>query len=156
MPTDSKGFFAALFDFEFTTFITVKFVKLIYIVLMVVLFLSAALSFLLALVAGLSEGGSPRLILVALIFIPLITLVYLVFLRLFMEAIVVFFRIGESTSAMAAALPAPAGRAGASSPAYGTPPSAGGGPGGDGQPRQPSPESEDPGPTSSGTAYPGS
>lgn len=146
MPTDSKGFFAALFDFEFKTFITVKFVKVIYIVLMAVLFLSAALYFLLALVVGFSDDGSPLLILVALIFIPLITLVYLVFLRLFMEAIVVFFRIGESTSAMAAALPSSGTSAGAPPAAYGYSPQTGDRPQGYGQP---APEDDDPqaGPT---------
>ncbi len=88
---------------DFNHFITVKFVKLIYVVLMAVLFLSAIIYFIAALVVGFSDDGSPLIILFALFFIPLVTLVYLVFLRIFMEAVVVFFRIGENTTAMATA-----------------------------------------------------
>ncbi len=103
MATESKGFFSALFDLDFNHFITVKFVKLIYVVLMAVLFLSAIVYFLGSIVVGFSDQGSPLIILFALVFIPLVTLVYLVILRIFMESVVVFFRIGENTAAMAAA-----------------------------------------------------
>ncbi|MGB3763483.1 MAG: DUF4282 domain-containing protein [Ornithinimicrobium sp.] len=102
MATESKGFFSALFDLDFNHFITVKFVKLIYVVLMAVLFLSAIVYFLASIVVGFSDQGSPLIILFALFFIPLVTLVYLVILRIFMESVVVFFRIGENTAAMAA------------------------------------------------------
>lgn len=97
-PGQPKGFFAALFDFGFTSFVTLKFLKVIYSIL-VVLVLLAGLVFL---IAGLSQGG---LAAVASVFLaPVVTLLYLVFIRVSMEVIALFFRIGESTSVMAAAL----------------------------------------------------
>ncbi|CAN5583330.1 hypothetical protein BH23ACT6_BH23ACT6_26420 [soil metagenome] len=103
MSTEAKGLFGTLFDFEFKSFITIKFIKVIYVILMAIILLSALIYFILALVAGASQDGGIIVILLALIFIPLLTLVYLLILRIFMETIVVFFRIGENTSALVAA-----------------------------------------------------
>ncbi len=105
MATDSKGFFSALFDLDFNHFITVKFVKVVYIVLLAIIFLIAALTLFSALLAGFAEDSSPWVFFFALIFVPIITLFYVVILRIFMEAVVVFFRIGENTTALVAALP---------------------------------------------------
>jgi hypothetical protein len=97
-PMETKGFFAALFDFGFTSFITLKFLRVIYTVL-VCLILVVGLFFL---IAGLSQGGGTA---VAVIFLaPLATLFYLIFVRIYMELIAMFFRIGENTSIMASKL----------------------------------------------------
>jgi hypothetical protein len=97
-PMETKGFFAALFDFGFTSFITLKFLRVIY-TLLVCLILLVGLLFL---VYGLSQGGGSA---VAFIFLaPLATLFYLIFVRIYMELIAMFFRIGENTSIMAAKL----------------------------------------------------
>jgi hypothetical protein len=97
-PLETKGFFAALFDFGFTSFITLKFLRVIYTIL-VCLILVVGLIFL---IYGLSQGGGPAVafILVA----PLVTLLCLIFVRIYMELIAMFFRIGENTSIMAARL----------------------------------------------------
>lgn len=95
---EAKGLFAGLFDFSFTTFITLKFLRVIYILLMVLIVLGG-LGFLLA---GLSEGGGTAV--ATVIFVPLGVLLYLVFARISMELIALFFRIGENTSIMAAQL----------------------------------------------------
>lgn len=122
----TKGFFAALFDFGFTSFITLKFLKVIYGVL-TVLVLLVGLVFLLA---GLSKGGGTAVL--SLVGAPVVTLLYLVFIRISMEVIALFFRIGENTSVMATALagqtPPPAG------PGYGSGGYGSGGPGGPGTP----------------------
>jgi Domain of unknown function (DUF4282) len=119
-PMETKGFFAALFDFGFTSFITLKFLRVIY-TLLVCLILLVGLLFL---IYGLSQGGGSA---VAFIFLaPLATLFYLIFVRIYMELIAMFFRIGENTSIMAAKLsgqsPPPA------APGYGYDPGAPTGP----------------------------
>jgi hypothetical protein len=91
----AKGFFAALFDFGFTSFITLKFLKVIYAIL-VGLILFAGVIFL---IAALSRGGATAIL--GIIGVPLVTLLYLIIARVYMEIIALFFRIGENTSIMA-------------------------------------------------------
>ncbi len=92
---ESKGFFGALFDFSFTSFITLRFLKVIYAVLVGLILLSGVVFF----VALLSRGGLTTL--VAIIGVPIVTLLYLVIARVYMEIIALFFRIGENTSIIA-------------------------------------------------------
>jgi cellulose synthase/poly-beta-1,6-N-acetylglucosamine synthase-like glycosyltransferase len=116
MADDQKGFFATLFDFSFTSFLTIKFLKVIYGLLMGLIALGA----LVFLIAGLSQGGSAAL--VTFIVVPAVALVYLVIVRISMEAVALFFRIGENTSALvtAAGLPQAGGpRYGQVGPGYG-------------------------------------
>lgn len=93
---EAKGFFASLFDFKFTSFITLRFLGVFYAVVVILILLSSALFFF----AILSAGGPYALV---AIFIPIVTLVYLVLTRVCMEMIAMFFRIGENSSVMAAA-----------------------------------------------------
>lgn len=111
---EAKGFFPSLFDFGFTSFVTLRFLKLIYTVL-VALILLAGLIFL---IAGLSRGGGAAV--VSIVLVPLVTLLYLIFARIYVELIALFFRIGENTAVMAAALAG--GSGGAPPAAYGFPP----------------------------------
>jgi hypothetical protein len=121
---ETKGFFAGLFDFGFTSFITLKFLRIIY-ALVVALILLVGL---IALIAGLSQGGATAV--ASILLVPLGALLYLVFTRVTMEVIALFFRIGENTSVMAAAAtgqaPPPA------TPGYGQPGGDFGGAGGPG------------------------
>lgn len=114
-----KGFFASLFDFSFTSFITLKFLKVIYAV-MVGLILLMGLGFFLGLA---SKGGGGAVL--ALVVVPIATLAYLMFARMWLEIVAILFRIGENTSILAAAA-----RGGASGPSatgygYGQPPQGG-------------------------------
>lgn len=95
---EAKGLIAGLFDFGFTSFITLKFLRVIYTCLVVLICLGGAV----LLLAGLSRGGFGALL--GLVVVPLLTLLYLVFARVWMETIALFFRIGENTTAMAAAM----------------------------------------------------
>ena len=94
---EAKGFFAALFDFGFTSFITLKFLRIIYTVLVGLILLCGAGFF----IAFLLRGGF--FVLVAVVLVPLVTLFYLVIARISLETVELFFRIGENTSLMAAA-----------------------------------------------------
>ena len=96
---EAKGLFAGLFDFSFTTFITLKFLRVIYAILMVLILLGG----LVFLLRGLSQGGGTAI--ATIIFVPLGVLLYLIFARISMELIALFFRIGENTSRRAAATP---------------------------------------------------
>lgn len=104
---EAKGFFSGLFDFGFTTFITLKFLRVIYTVLVVLILLAGAVF----LVAALARGGASG-ILFGLIIIPILTLLYLVIARVSLEAIALFFRIGENTSLLVAATGGPSGPGG--------------------------------------------
>lgn len=121
---ESKGFFASLFDFGFTSFITLRFLRVIYIVLMAVIFITGLILFF----TGFTRGAAG--IAFSLIVVPIVTLLYLVIARIYMELIAIFFRIGENTTQMAQALggggqaPAPYGYGSPGSP----PPSYGAGP----------------------------
>jgi hypothetical protein len=90
--TQQKNFLASLFDFGFTSFVTLRFLKVIYAIVVVVVLL-AGLAFL---IAGLSTARGASILFV-IIFAPLVTLVYLIFVRVTFEIIAMFFRIGDNT-----------------------------------------------------------
>jgi Domain of unknown function (DUF4282) len=96
---EAKGFFPALFDFGFTSFITLKFLRVIYTIVVVFVLLFG----LIYLVLGLSQGGA--LAVASVFVVPLLTLLSLIYARITMELIAVIFRIGENTTLIAAALP---------------------------------------------------
>jgi hypothetical protein len=117
---ETKGFFAALFDFGFTSFITLRFLKVIYAVLVGLILLFGVVF----LLVGLSRGGGAAV--ASIVLAPLATLLYLIMVRIYMELVAMFFRIGENTAVMAAHLtgqaPPPA------TPGYGSFPGAPTGP----------------------------
>ncbi len=90
---EQKSFFASLFDFQFTSFITLRFLKVIYAVLVAVILLGGVVF----LIAGLASGTASG-VLVGLIVAPLATLFYLILARIYLEVIAMFFRIGDNTS----------------------------------------------------------
>jgi hypothetical protein len=90
--SQQKNFLASLFDFGFTSFVTLRFLKVIYAIFVVLILLGG----LFLLIGGLSTGNALGII-GAIIFAPLVTLVYLVFARIMFEVIAMFFRIGDNT-----------------------------------------------------------
>lgn len=88
-----KNFFASLFDLSFRSFVALRFIKILYVILIVILGIVA----LLFLITGISSGD-PATILLTLILVPLGALVYLIVYRVVLELIVVIFRIAENTS----------------------------------------------------------
>jgi uncharacterized protein DUF4282 len=87
-----NGFFGALFDFSFESFITTKLVPILYGLALVAVVLSA--------IGLFTRGGAG--ILLGLIVLGLGA----IYARVVMEMIIVFFRIAEHTRDMAAALAA--------------------------------------------------
>lgn len=138
-----RSFFGSLFDFGFTTFVTLRFLKVIYAIVMVLIGIGAIGVF----VALASEGGGEAVL--ALIVVPLGALLYLVFARIYFELIALLFRIAESTSNIDRHLTG-GGGFGPAGGGYGPPP--GSGPGYGGQPPFGSPPPPPPsyGPPASG------
>jgi Domain of unknown function (DUF4282) len=94
--SDGRGFVAALFDFEFTSFVTTKVVKIVYVLIMVGLGLSALgmdiMTFTFA-------GPLPGLVMLV-IATPLYFFVYLALWRMVLEAAVVFYRMADDLRAI--------------------------------------------------------
>lgn len=91
----ADGVVAALFDFSFTTFVTLKLVRAAYILVVV----AAGLVALLLMVAGLGRGAIVALgsiVVAALGFVFAITLA-----RIGLEAAAVFFHFGDHTAEVA-------------------------------------------------------
>lgn len=90
-PIDSgKGFFAALFDFSFTHFVTPKIVKIVYVLATIGL----ALGFLFFLVTAVASG-QPAFALFVLLVGPVIAIIYLAFIRMTLEFYLALVRMSE-------------------------------------------------------------
>jgi hypothetical protein len=94
-PADSKGFLAALFDFSFTSFVTTKIIKALYVLIMILTVLSALSYTLLAFKVSAAFG-----LITLIIGDPLFIIIVMAFWRLVLEFFVVVFRIAEDTRAM--------------------------------------------------------
>jgi Domain of unknown function (DUF4282) len=93
--SDSKGFFGALFDFSFTSFVTTRIIKVLYALILVLTVLTAL--FYTVIVFRVSAGlGLATLI----IGDPLFIIIVMAFWRLVLEAFVVVFRIAEDIRAL--------------------------------------------------------
>lgn len=93
--SDSKGFLASLFDFGFTSFVTPKIVKVLYVLIMIGLGLGA-LVIIFSLFGHSLIAGIIGLLIVA----PLYFVVFLAFYRIIMELFVVIFRISDDLRAI--------------------------------------------------------
>jgi hypothetical protein len=96
--TQSTTDLTALFDLSFTKFLTIGVVKIIYLLGMVGL----ALVWFGIVVSGFSQSLVAGLF--AIVIATLVALIYLLILRVWLELVVVLFRIGDNTSAIAAAI----------------------------------------------------
>ena len=92
---EAKGLIRSLFDFNFTSLITTKIIRFVYI-LIVVLYTFGAIGFFLA---GISSGTAIG-VFTALILVPLGYLVYLILSRITMEILIVVFRMGDDIRAI--------------------------------------------------------
>ena len=90
VAASAKGFLAALFDFNFDTFITPKIIKAVYIAVTAVIGLTAVGFLLSALISG-----EPGVIIAALVGVPLIAIVYLALARMTLELYFAVVRLSE-------------------------------------------------------------
>ncbi len=85
-----KGFFESLFDISFTSFITTKIIKVLYVLALVVIGLVA-----LAFVVSAFSRSAGLGVVVLFIVAPLFSLIYIIYTRVALELIIQIFRITE-------------------------------------------------------------
>ena len=86
-----KGFFGSLFDVSFSSLITTKVIKVLYILSMILIGLMA-LFFVVGAFTQSAAGGVITLLVLA----PLAALLYLIYVRVILEVIICVFRIMET------------------------------------------------------------
>jgi hypothetical protein len=86
----SKGFFGALFDVSFSTFVTPMIIKVVYVLGMVVI----GIATLIFAFSGFA-GDSPAFGIVTLIVGPIVGVLYLAFFRMFCEFYLAIVRMSE-------------------------------------------------------------
>lgn len=102
----APGFFRALVDFRFTTFITRRIAGFIYAILLVSIVLSGLVAFFSVVVTGvgLMTGGQPvpglLTVLAAIVGAPIATLVAVVLARMIVEVNVALVAIAENTAGL--------------------------------------------------------
>jgi hypothetical protein len=121
-PTTAKGFIGSLFDFSFSSLITTRVIKVVYVIATVLISLVAVAYF----IGGLAAlgSGSAAVGLGLVVGAPLGWLLYMIVARLSLELAIVIFRIGDDVRRMADAAAGPAGHAAGyppSVPGYGPP-----------------------------------
>lgn len=97
---ESRGFFASLFDLSFTSFVTIKFARIIYILLMVFI----ALGYVFWVFAGFSDSAVAGMLFLLLGWIP--GLITLILARVTMEFYIAMVRTSQNTAATRAELEA--------------------------------------------------
>lgn len=89
---EQDSFFGGLFDFSFTKFVTIRIIKVLFII-MIILSGLWSMAFLISLI---TQGAGAALL--GLIIAPLIFFFSVLMARVWLEVIVVLFRIAENTS----------------------------------------------------------
>jgi hypothetical protein len=92
---DSKSFLAALFDFSFSEFITVKLIKILYVIGIII----AGIAALIMIGGGFRASFFAGLL--ALIISPIVFLLYILVIRIWLELIIVLFKIADNTKNIA-------------------------------------------------------
>jgi hypothetical protein len=90
-----KNFFAALFDFSFTSFINSRVIKILYVLVVIMTGLGALVSTF----AAFKVNGTFGLLTLVIVD-PLYIIIVLTLWRVFLEALIVFFRMGEDVRAL--------------------------------------------------------
>ncbi len=92
---DSKSFLAALFDFSFSEFITIKLIKILYVIGIIIAGIAALF------IIGGAFTTSFWAGLLSLIISPIIFLLYVLIIRIWLELIIVLFKIADNTKNIA-------------------------------------------------------
>jgi hypothetical protein len=87
---DTRGFLNSLFDFSFTSFVTTRIIKVLYVLILILVSLTALIYTIFAFKASPLFG-----LLTLIIGDPLFIIIVMAFWRLVLEAFVVVFRIAE-------------------------------------------------------------
>ncbi len=93
---DPKGFFASLFDFSFSSFVTTKIIKVLYILAII----GAGIGALFVLFTGFASGRFFG-VLFSFVLAPLYFVLGVILARVWLEIVIVLFRIAENTQKLA-------------------------------------------------------
>jgi Domain of unknown function (DUF4282) len=93
---EGQGFIRSLYDFSFSSFVAMRAIKVIYVLITVVYSLVAILLF----IGGLAANTTAAVKLLTIIFVPLGYLAYLIIARITLEVLMVIFGIGEDMRAV--------------------------------------------------------
>ncbi len=148
VQTDPKSFFNALFDFSFTSYVTLKFIRVIYAVIVAIIGIGAII----VVISSATRGFGPFI--GGLIVAVVGGFLYLILARIYLELVTLLFRITDNTSVMASSLGGGAPGAPGGGAPYGGPggyPAPGGSPAGGPPPSAPPPSGPPP-PGSGGPA----
>ncbi len=111
-PSTAKGFLASLLDFSFSSLITTRIIKVVYVILTIVITLIAVVYLIVGL-AGLATGNV-GLGLAGIIGAPIGWLLYMIGTRISLELVIILFKIGDDVRRLADANSPPAGATGQS------------------------------------------
>ncbi len=114
-----QGFLASLFDISFSSLVTTKVIKVLYVLSMIIIGIFA-LVFVVAAFSNSVAGG----IIVLLVIAPLAGLLYLIYVRVLLELVIVIFRIMETNVELVSLQRAAAGGGSAPPPPPSSPPPA--------------------------------
>lgn len=95
MQSEAKGFFASLFDLSFSSLVTTKIIKVLYVITLVLIGLGYIVFTITAFSADATAGA-----MVLFILGPLVALFYTIYARVFLEIVIALFRIMESNVEM--------------------------------------------------------
>lgn len=115
-----QGFLASLFDMSFSSLVTTRVIKVLYVLSMVVIGLTALFFVAAAFTNSVAAG-----LLVLVIVAPLMSLLYLVYVRVLLEIVIAIFRIMETNVELVAlqrAAPTPSPAPATSAPSTSPPP----------------------------------
>lgn len=110
-----KGFFGSLFDLSFSSLVTTKIIKVLYVLALIVIGLGA----LALIITGFADSVTSGVLMLVIV-APLFALLYVVYTRVILEVVIVLFRILETNQQIAANT---AGGASPADPAGFAPPS---------------------------------
>jgi len=94
-PADARGFLGALFDFSFTSFVTTRIIKVLYVLILVLASITALIYTIVAFRLSAAFG-----LLTLVIGDPLFIIIVMAFWRLILEAFIVMFRVAEDIRAL--------------------------------------------------------
>jgi hypothetical protein len=90
---ESKGFFGSLFDLSFSSLVTPRIIKIIYVITLIGIGLIAIL-FIISAFNASSGLGAVTLLIIA----PIMSLFYIVYARVFLEFFIAIFRMAETNA----------------------------------------------------------
>lgn len=95
MQPDAKGFFASLFDLSFSSLITTRIIKVLYVLALIVIGLGYLVFTVSAFATDTGFG-----VLTLIVLGPIVALFYIVYARVFLEIVIALFRIMETNVEM--------------------------------------------------------